>query len=55
LTKSPDKLIAEGNIANVPIMYGDLKDEGTLFSLVNSLNTTTDEDVIDYFKTYWVS
>ncbi|RDW60637.1 carboxylic ester hydrolase-37 [Coleophoma cylindrospora] len=53
LTESPDKLVAEGKIANVPVMYGDMRDEGTLFSLINSLNTTTTEEVIDYFSTYW--
>lgn len=53
LTKSPDILVSEGKIANVPLMYGDVADEGTLFSLVNSLNTTTTEEVKDYFKTYW--
>ena len=51
--KSPDLLAAEGKIANVPIMTGDMKDEGTLFSLINTLNTTTDEEFEDYFRTYW--
>lgn len=32
---------------------GDMRDEGPLFSLITALNTTTDDDVKDYFKTYW--
>ncbi|KAI5359782.1 putative carboxylesterase, type B, carboxylesterase type B, active, alpha/Beta hydrolase [Septoria linicola] len=53
LTESPDKLVAAGKIANVPIMYGDMENEGTLFSLINPINITTTELVKDYFKTYW--
>lgn len=53
LKESPDKLVAQGKIADVPLLYGNMKDEGTLFSLVNSLNTTTTEEVINYFGTYW--
>lgn len=30
-----------------------MADEGTLFSLINFLNTTTDDEFEDYFKTYW--
>lgn len=30
-----------------------MKDEGTLFSLVNSLNTTTTDDFKDYFHSIW--
>jgi acetylcholinesterase len=53
LTESPDKLVAAGKIANVPILYGDMENEGTLFCLFNQLNITTTELVKDYFKTYW--
>lgn len=53
LTESPDKLVAAGKIANVPILYGDMENEGTLFSLINPVNLTTTELVKDYFKTYW--
>lgn len=53
IADSPDQLVAAGKIANVPIMYGDMRDEGTLFSLTNQLNITTTELVKDYFKTYW--
>ncbi|OAA42043.1 sterol esterase carbohydrate esterase family CE10 [Beauveria brongniartii RCEF 3172] len=51
--QSPDKLAAAGRIANVPVLYGDMRDEGTLFSLINQLNLTTTEDIKEYFKTYW--
>lgn len=53
LTKSPHTLVEEGKIANVSIIIGDMKDEGTLFSLVNSLNTTTTGHFKDYFKSIW--
>jgi acetylcholinesterase len=53
LTESPDKLVAEGKIANVPIIYGDMRDEAALFSLINTLNPSTADEIIDYFKTYW--
>ncbi|KAH0593279.1 hypothetical protein MHUMG1_09001 [Metarhizium humberi] len=51
--QSPDKLAAAGRIANVPVLYGDMRDEGTLFSLINQLNLTTTADIKEYFKTYW--
>ncbi|KAL5335517.1 Alpha/Beta hydrolase protein [Aspergillus crustosus] len=50
---SPHKLASEGKIANVPIMIGDVKDEGTLFSLINQLNVTTDDDFMEYFQSIW--
>ncbi|KAK2768456.1 hypothetical protein FQN54_000311 [Arachnomyces sp. PD_36] len=53
LTKSPHTLVEEGKIANVPLIIGDMKDEGPLFSLINSLNTTTTDDFKDYFKSIW--
>lgn len=51
LKDSPDRLAATGNIAQVPIIYGDMRDEGTLFCLVNNLNTTSTEEVVDYLQT----
>ena len=30
-----------------------MKDEGTLFALITCLNTTTDDEFEDYFRTYW--
>jgi acetylcholinesterase len=34
-------------------MIGDMRDEGTLFSLVNNLNTTTTAQFKDYYNTVW--
>lgn len=53
LPEPPDLLAKSGKIANVPLLMGDMKDEGPLFSVITALNTTTDEEVKDYFKTYW--
>jgi acetylcholinesterase len=53
LPESPDLLTASGKIANVPLMMGDMRDEGTLFSLIAGLNTTTDEEVKNYFNKIW--
>ncbi|KIM94535.1 hypothetical protein OIDMADRAFT_149269 [Oidiodendron maius Zn] len=53
LTKSPHTLVDEGKIANVSLIIGDMKDEGTLFSLVNSLNTTSTDQFKNYFKSIW--
>jgi acetylcholinesterase len=53
LPESPDLLTAKGKIANVPLMMGDMRDEGTLFSLRAGLNTTTDEEFKEYFNTIW--
>ncbi|KIY61021.1 alpha/beta-hydrolase [Cylindrobasidium torrendii FP15055 ss-10] len=44
---NPQKLVQAGKIANVPIVNGDVDDEGTLFSL-SQLNVTTDDE----FRTY---
>jgi acetylcholinesterase len=48
-----DVLTAKGKIANVPLFMGDMRDEGTLFSLRAGLNTTTDEEFKEYFNTIW--
>lgn len=53
LPQSPDKIAATGKIANVPLLMGDMRDEGPLFSLITAINTTTEDDVKVYFKTYW--
>jgi len=53
LSQSPYDLASAGKMSKVPVLVGDMKDEGTLFSLINSLNTTTDEQVKDYLKTFW--
>ena len=53
LGASPHQLVSEGKFANVPIIIGDMKDEGTLFSLVSSLSVLTDDDFKKYFKSTW--
>jgi acetylcholinesterase len=53
MTASPHALVAQGKIADVPIMIGDMRDEGTLFSLVNNLNTTTTAEFEDYYNRIW--
>jgi acetylcholinesterase len=41
---SPHHLLREGKAANIPYIIGDMKDEGTLFSIAAQLNITTDAD-----------
>ncbi|KAH8813521.1 carotenoid ester lipase precursor [Flagelloscypha sp. PMI_526] len=47
------KLVGKGLVANVPIVNGDKDDEGTLFML-STLNITTDAQLKDYIRTYWL-
>ena len=49
LKDSPHRLLRQGKIAEIPCIIGDMKDEGTLFSVVPQLNITTDED----FQSFW--
>ncbi|KAL1296824.1 hypothetical protein AAFC00_004450 [Neodothiora populina] len=46
---SPDVAVRNGAYTKVPIIVGDQEDEGTLFSLVQT-NITTTEEVVDYFS-----
>jgi acetylcholinesterase len=39
LTHSPQKLVLDGKVADIPFIAGDCDDEGTLFAL-SSLNIT---------------
>ncbi|KAE8449824.1 hypothetical protein EG329_007301 [Mollisiaceae sp. DMI_Dod_QoI] len=50
LTQSSEYLAQNGQYANVPFIIGDQEDEGTLFSLVQS-NISTTEQLVNYFKT----
>lgn len=50
LPKSPDLLALDGSYAAVPMIIGDLEDEGTLFSLFQP-NITTHDDIVDYLAT----
>lgn len=53
LTDSPQKLVQQGKVANVPFVSGDCDDEGTLFSL-STLNVTTDSQFRKYIQTIWL-
>jgi carboxylesterase type B len=50
ITQSPDVLAVNGQFASVPFIIGDQEDEGTLFSLVQSNITTTDQ-LVEYLST----
>ncbi|KZV74625.1 carotenoid ester lipase precursor [Peniophora sp. CONT] len=49
LTDTPQQLVLNGSIANVPFVTGDCDDEGTLFSLSNT-NITTEADLRQYLQ-----
>ncbi|WYZ41104.1 hypothetical protein EsH8_IV_001445 [Colletotrichum jinshuiense] len=53
LKASPHQLLRSGNVAKVPFIIGDVKDEGTIFSIIAGLNLTTDAEFQTYFKTYF--
>jgi acetylcholinesterase len=51
---SPHRLAAAGKFAKVPLMIGDMRDEGTLFSQINQLTILTDSQFKDYFQNeFW--
>ncbi|KAI0699617.1 carotenoid ester lipase precursor [Cerioporus squamosus] len=52
VTMPPMHLPSKGKIADVPLIAGNVKDEGTFFSFGN-LNITTDKEVADYISTVW--
>ncbi|KUJ17951.1 cholinesterase [Mollisia scopiformis] len=52
LTQSAEILAQNGQYAKVPFIIGDQEDEGTLFSLVQS-NISTTEQLVDYLKTIY--
>ncbi|KIJ47329.1 hypothetical protein M422DRAFT_226451 [Sphaerobolus stellatus SS14] len=53
LKDTPQNLVAQGSVANIPIVTGDCDDEGTLFSLAN-LNVTTEAQLHKYMKDIYV-
>ncbi|KIJ21000.1 hypothetical protein PAXINDRAFT_66810 [Paxillus involutus ATCC 200175] len=53
LTDSPQHLVQQGSVANVPFVTGDCDDEGTAFSF-STLNITTDTQFKEYLQTYWL-
>lgn len=40
-------------MVSVPLITGDMRDEGTVFSLIAQLETLTDKDFANYFKNVW--
>jgi carboxylesterase type B len=52
LTDSPDNLVLSGKYAPVPMIIGDMEDEGTLFALFQSELTTTNK-LANYLKQYY--
>ncbi|KAH9970751.1 Alpha/Beta hydrolase protein [Lactifluus volemus] len=50
LTHSPQKLVLDGKVADIPFITGDCDDEGTMFAL-SSLNITTSADLHEYIAT----
>ena len=49
---SPEIALQKGAYAKVPVIIGDQKDEGTLFSLTQA-NITTNAELIQYLATYF--
>ncbi|BFZ53372.1 hypothetical protein PYCC9005_000395 [Savitreella phatthalungensis] len=52
LVQSPGSQAQSGGIVKVPMIITDCEDEGTLFSLVQS-NLTTTDDLVTYINTYF--
>ncbi|RPD58747.1 carotenoid ester lipase precursor [Lentinus tigrinus ALCF2SS1-7] len=50
--ETPQRLAHHGQIADVPFIIGDVKDEGPLLSLGN-LNITTDDQFVSYISQSW--
>ena len=53
LKDSPHRLLRTGKVANIPYIIGDMKDESTIFSLVNQQNITNDVEFQQYFNTVY--
>jgi len=53
LTKPPYELVAEGKIAQVPLVTGNVDDEGTLFSLAPVDDVTNADEFMEWFETHW--
>ncbi|KAI0645330.1 carotenoid ester lipase precursor [Trametes meyenii] len=50
VTEPPEYLLLRGNIARIPIVVGNVEDEGSAFAFP-SLNVTTDEEFAAYIST----
>jgi len=53
LPDDPQTLVAQGSVADIPFVTGDVDDEGTTFSL-STLNITTDDEVRAYLTTFYL-
>ncbi|KAJ8519557.1 hypothetical protein ONZ45_g3520 [Pleurotus djamor] len=53
VTDTPQKLVREGKIANIPFVSGTCDDEATMFSF-STLNVTTSEEFKQYIKEFWL-
>ncbi|KAH8079814.1 Alpha/Beta hydrolase protein [Cristinia sonorae] len=54
LKDTPQNLVLQGSVANVPFVTGDCDDEGTLFAL-SSLNVTTESQLRNYLSQNFVT
>ncbi|RPD69259.1 carotenoid ester lipase precursor [Lentinus tigrinus ALCF2SS1-7] len=52
VARPPQQLAVHGKIADVPVIIGDVKDEGPIFSL-GMMNITTDEEFASYLAQTW--
>lgn len=52
LPDSPEVLLAAGKFAPVPVIIGNMEDEGSLFSLFQA-NLTTTKGLVEYLKTLY--
>ncbi|KAF8272598.1 carotenoid ester lipase precursor [Lactarius quietus] len=53
LADNPQKLVRGGKVANIPIVLGEVDDEGTLFSF-SQTNVTSDADLRAYLTQYFM-
>jgi len=53
LTDEPQRLVREDKVAKVPMVSGNVDDEGTLFAQ-SSTNVTSDDEFREYVKSVWL-
>ncbi|KAF9478094.1 carotenoid ester lipase [Pholiota conissans] len=53
LEDNPQRLVEQGKVMNIPIVSGNVDDEGTLFSL-SSRNVTTNREFEEYVSTVFI-
>lgn len=51
LVESPDVMAAKGNLHAVPLMIGNLEDEGSVFAIITPKLTSTDR-IVNYLSEY---